>query len=96
MRLEVGPLFQRAAAEALKDDAQGIAELYGLLRLLPINPWPDASEAWHTDDAGELRRLRFSGYRVLYVVEEAQDRVVLVQLSRDDPGAAAGSNKSDK
>lgn len=91
MKLEVGPLFQRGAAAAAKDDTQGIAELYGLLRLLPINPWPDASESWHTDDGAELRRLRFGGYRVLYVVEEAQDRVVLIQLSRDTPDAG-GAN----
>lgn len=89
MKLEVGPLFQRGVAAATKDDPQGIAELYGLLRLLPINPWPDASESWHTDDAAELRRLRFGGYRVLYAVEEAQDRVVLIQLSRDAPDAGS-------
>jgi mRNA-degrading endonuclease RelE of RelBE toxin-antitoxin system len=83
VRLEVGPLFQRGAADAVKDDLQGVAELYGLLRLLPSNPRPDASEQWHTDEAGELRRLRFGGYRVLYVIEEKQDRVVLVQLGRD-------------
>jgi mRNA-degrading endonuclease RelE of RelBE toxin-antitoxin system len=87
VKLEVGPLFQRGAAEALKDDPQGVAELYGLLRLLPIDPRPDVSEAWHTDETGELRRLRFGGYRVLYVLEEMADRVVLVQLSRDAPDA---------
>jgi hypothetical protein len=83
VRLEVGPLFQRGAAEAAKDDPAGVAELYGLLRLLPINPWPDASEEWHVDESGELRRLRFAGYRVLYVIEEEKDRVVLIQLGRD-------------
>ena len=83
MSLEVGPLFQRGAAEAMKDDPQGLAELYGLLRLLPSNPRPDASEEWHADASGELRRLRFGGYRVLYVIEEKQDRVVLIQLGRD-------------
>lgn len=87
----MGPLFQRGAAEAVKDDPQGIAELYGLLRLLPSNPWPDASESWHTDDATELRRLRFGGYRVLYAVEQAQDRVVLIQLSRDAPDAGSAN-----
>lgn len=88
MRLEVGPLFQRGAAEALKDDPQGVAELYGLLRLLPIDPRPDVSEAWHTDETtGELRRLRFGGYRVLYLVEEMTDRVALIQLSRNAPDA---------
>jgi mRNA-degrading endonuclease RelE of RelBE toxin-antitoxin system len=83
VRLEVGLLFQRSAVEAAKEDPEGIAELYGLLRLLPLNPRPDDSEAWNTDDEGELRRLRFAGFRVLYVIEEALDRVVLVQLGRD-------------
>lgn len=83
MRLEAGPLFQRGAVEAAKDDPEGVAELYGLLRLLPMNPRPDASEEWHTDVTSELRRLRFSGYRVLYVIEEAEGRVVLIQLGRD-------------
>jgi mRNA-degrading endonuclease RelE of RelBE toxin-antitoxin system len=83
VRLEVGPLFQRSAVDAMKDDPLGVAELYGLLRLLPSNPRPDASEEWHENEDGELRRLRFGGYRVLYVIEEKQDRVVLVQLGRE-------------
>lgn len=36
---------------------------------------------------GELRRLRFGGYRVLYLVEEMTDRVALIQLSRNAPDA---------
>jgi mRNA-degrading endonuclease RelE of RelBE toxin-antitoxin system len=83
VRLEVGPLFQRGAAEAVKDDPEGLTELYGLLQLLPSNPYPDASEAWHTHETGELRRLRFSGYRVLYLIDESQDLIVLIQLRRD-------------
>ncbi len=82
MKLEVALAFQRASAAAKEEDPEGIAELYALLRLLPIHPRPDDSEAWKTDDADETRRLRYGGYRVLYVIEEAEDRVVLVQLRR--------------
>jgi mRNA-degrading endonuclease RelE of RelBE toxin-antitoxin system len=95
VKLEVGPLFQRGAAEAAKEDPEGIGELYGLLRLLPIHPRPDDSEEWHTDEAGELRRLRFGGYRVLYLIDEEQDRIALVQLGSDSAQAASASDRPD-
>ncbi|MBR7833786.1 type II toxin-antitoxin system RelE/ParE family toxin [Actinospica durhamensis] len=83
MRLEIGPLFKSAAVEAAKEDQDGFAELHSVLRLLPSNPRPDDSAEWSVDDFGELRRLRYAGYRVLYVIDEAQDRVVLIRLGRD-------------
>jgi mRNA interferase RelE/StbE len=84
VKLEVGPLYKWAATAAAKEDPEGLAELFALLRLLPSNPRPDDSEAWSIDDSGELRRLRFGAYRVLYVIEEDLDRIVLIQLGRSD------------
>lgn len=67
------------AAGFLKDDPEGLAELFHAVDQLAVEPRPDGTAAFGGPDR---RRLRSGRYRVLYDVHDQQVTVVVIHAGR--------------
>nr|WP_202888816.1 type II toxin-antitoxin system RelE/ParE family toxin [Kribbella solani] len=67
------------AAGFLKDDPDGLAELFQAVDQLAVEPRPADTVAYGTPDR---RRLRSGRYRVLYNVDDNRVTVVVIHAGR--------------
>ncbi|MFD3406987.1 type II toxin-antitoxin system RelE/ParE family toxin [Kribbella sp. NPDC058693] len=71
------------AAGFLKDDAEGLAQLFASVDLLADDPRPAGTAEYGTPDR---RRLRSGRYRVLYDVNDSTVTVVVIHAGRSMEG----------
>lgn len=64
----------------LKDDPQGLTELYQAVDALAEDPRPVNS----TPFGGAYRRLRVGRYRALYVIDDAVIRILITHVGRTE------------
>ncbi|GAA3375958.1 hypothetical protein GCM10020367_45770 [Streptomyces sannanensis] len=68
-----------AAARFLKDDPDGLRQLFAAIDLLADDPRPQGSAAYGSPD---LRRTHAGRYRVLYEITDQTVTIVIVHLGR--------------
>ncbi|WP_427896710.1 type II toxin-antitoxin system RelE family toxin (plasmid) [Kribbella sp. GL6] len=71
------------AAGFLKDDPDGLAQLFASVDLLADDPRPSGTAEYGTPDR---RRLRSGRYRVLYDVNDSTVTVVVIHAGRSAEG----------
>lgn len=72
------PDATNAAVRHLKDDPQGLGELYEAVDRLAGDPRPPNS----TPYGSTYRRLRVGSYRALYVIDDATIRILVTHIGR--------------
>ncbi len=68
-----------AAARFLKDDPDGLRQLFTALDLLAEKPRPAGTAEYGSAD---LRRLHVGRYRVLYEISDAKVTIVVIHVGR--------------
>ncbi|MBS2531471.1 type II toxin-antitoxin system RelE/ParE family toxin [Catenulispora sp. NF23] len=67
------------AAQFMNSDVAGVEQVVSACDLLAENPRPTGSFAYGTPD---VRRIHIGRYRVLYEINEAQQRITIARLGR--------------
>lgn len=68
-----------AATRFLKDDPEGLRQVFASAELLAVNPRPDGTGTYGSPN---VRRMHSGRYRLLYEVHARQIRVVVLHLGR--------------
>ncbi|WFB07700.1 type II toxin-antitoxin system RelE/ParE family toxin [Streptomyces sp. LX-29] len=68
-----------AATRFLKDDPDGLQQLFTAIDLLSDNPRPAGSAEYGSAD---LRRMHVGRYRVLYEITNASVTIVIIHIGR--------------
>jgi mRNA interferase RelE/StbE len=68
-----------AVAHFLKDDHEGLRQLFDSVDLLGSDPRPAGTVEYGSPD---LRRMRVGRYRVLYEITEATATIVVIHVGR--------------
>ncbi|MGH3312733.1 MAG: type II toxin-antitoxin system RelE family toxin [Streptomyces sp.] len=68
-----------AATRFIKDDPDGLRQVYASVDLLAVDPRPAGSVALGTSD---LRRIHIGRYRVIYAISESEITIVVIHLGR--------------
>ncbi|GGS06292.1 hypothetical protein GCM10010252_51450 [Streptomyces aureoverticillatus] len=68
-----------AAVRFLKDDPDGLRQVYAAVDLLADNPRPSGTVAYGSP---EVRRLHVGLYRLMYEIDEGTITIVVVHIGR--------------
>lgn len=68
-----------AAARFLKDDPDGLRQLFAAVDLLADNPRPEGTFAYGSPD---LRRMHVGRYRVIYEITDSTVTIVIAHTGR--------------
>lgn len=67
------------AAHFLKDDPEGLRQVFAAIDLLAVNPRPIGTAEYGSPD---LRRMHVGFYRVLYEITDSTVTIVIMNLGR--------------